>query len=151
MSTTTAASFPKHFHRAAASRKPTRFVRPLKASWADCGYAVMAGAHYQLVCLTARADAVIEASRSKDRCRATERRSRAFGRALRLGTRLFLRYSRDRHRGLFGLGCHRFLLRRGRLDGRLAVRHRGHLIVRHRRLILAVRVEQIAHEATPGT
>jgi hypothetical protein len=44
------------------------------------------------------------------------------------------------HRGMFRLGSRRLGLRRGWLDRRLVVGHRG--------LILALRSEQIAHEAT---
>ena len=105
--------------------------------------------------LTPRADAIVETSCRKGRRRATKQgRRRALGRALRLGTRLLLRCRRHCHRGIFRLGCPRFRLRRGPLDRtqgphrRLITRQRRHLIVRHRGLILAVRSEQIAHEAT---
>jgi hypothetical protein len=97
--------------------------------------------------LPPRPDAIVEASRRKNWRRTTKpRRCRPVGRALRLGTRLLLRRWRHFHRGLFRFGCHRFRLRRGWLDRRQIVRHRGHVIVRHRGLILAVRSEQIEHE-----
>jgi hypothetical protein len=100
---------------------------------------------------TPRADGIVEASRRKSRGRAAEQgRPRALGRALRLGTRLFLLWylgdgfsgrpprsqfgpsgGRRCHLGMSRLGCRR--LRHGWLDRRL--------VVRHRRLILAVRSE----------
>jgi hypothetical protein len=94
--------------------------------------------------LMPRADTIVEASRRKGwRCAAEHGRGRAFRRAWPFGSRLllqcwpghlgcgFTRWARREFRGR---------LRRGRLD--------RHLIVGHRGLIIALRSEQIAYEAT---
>jgi len=114
--------------------------------------------------LTPRAEAVVEASGSEGRRRATEQGSRrALGRTLRLSARLALgRRIGDESNGSFGIRrllcefawmgarpCHRGMLR---LGGRgLGLRREcldRRCVLRQRDLILGLRSEQIAYEAT---